>query len=184
MPASYSDGPVPSRREEKTRRWWQDTAPLSFSEIETEREGVLFMIERAIPKDILKYRAKLFGGLNARQLLCLGAAAAVGYVVYGITGFIGVWQARVAVTVIPAIIPLAFGWVEIQKQPLEKIGMDMLKDNLLTPVTRRKEIRYPEMERFAQEKVAREPDGSVRRLSTDKHGKVVVKRSPEIKTIR
>lgn len=142
------------------------------------------MIERAIPKDILKYKAKMFGGLNARQLICIGIAAGLGFATWSVLGFIEVWQVRAIITAIPALIPLAFGWIEIQKQPLEKIGMDMFRENFLTPTTRRKEIHYPEMEKFAKQTSVTEADGTVRKLNVDKNGKIVVKRSQEIKTIR
>lgn len=142
------------------------------------------MIERAVPKDILKYKAKMFGGMNARQLVCLGAAAGVGFAIFSVTSFISVWQVRAIVTAIPTLIPLAFGWIEIQNQPLEKIGMDIFRDNFLAPTIRRKETHYPEMEKFEKQNQVTEPDGKTRKLAVDKNGKVVVKRSPEIKTIR
>lgn len=142
------------------------------------------MVERPIPKDILKYKAKMFGGMNSRQLICLGLAAGIGFLAWTILGFVPVWQVRAAITAVPTVIPLAFGWIEIQKQPLEKIGMDMFRENFLTPTTRRKEIRYPEMEQFSKKKVVVESDGSERKLNVDKNGKIVVKRSSEVKTIR
>lgn len=143
------------------------------------------MIERAIPRDIMKHKAKMFAGMTGRQLLFMGIAVMVAlFTWFTLTASLPIGKLRIILVAIPSIIPLLFGFVTIQGEPLEKIGMDMIRDNLLTPVTRKKEIRYPEMEKYKKTLVVTEPDGKERKLRCDKNGKVIVTRSNSIKTIR
>lgn len=143
------------------------------------------MIERAIPRDIMKHKAKMFAGMTGRQLLFMGLAVMVALISwFTLTSALPIGKLRIILVAIPSIIPLIFGFVTIQGEPLEKIGMDMLRDNVLTPVTRRKEIRYPEMEKYKKTLVVTEPDGTERKLRCDKNGKILVTRSSNIKTIR
>lgn len=143
------------------------------------------MIERAIPRDIMKHKSKMFAGMTGRQLLFIGLAILIGLVTFfTLTASLPIGKLRIILVAIPSIIPLIFGFVTIQGQPLEKIGLDMLRDNVLTPVTRRKEIHYPEMEKYKKNAVVIEPDGKERKLRCDKNGKIVVTRSSTIKTIR
>lgn len=142
------------------------------------------MIERAIPKDILKHKAKMFAGLTSRQLICTGIAICVALVCwFTFTQSMPIGKLRIIIVAIPSIIPLLFGFVTIQEQPLEKIGMDIIRDNFVSPPTRPKEIHYPEMEKFKKKMVVME-DGKERKLNCDKEGKVIVKRSNSVKTIR
>lgn len=143
------------------------------------------MIERAIPKDIMKHKAKMFAGMTSRQLICFGIACAIGLVMWlSFTSSLPIGKLRIVIVALPSMIPLLFGFVTIQGEPLEKIGMDMIRDNFLTPVTRRKEIRYPEMEKYKKSAVVTDEEGKERKLRCDKNGKVIVTRSSTIKTIR
>lgn len=142
------------------------------------------MIERAVPKDILKYEAKMFAGMTARQLIFIGAACAVALGMWSCTSFIIDFKVRIFFIAIPAVIPLLFGFVTIMGQPLEKIGLDIFIDTFLTPPVRRKETHFPELEKMEKAFEVTEEDGKVRKLKVDKEGKVVVKRSQTIRTIR
>lgn len=143
------------------------------------------MIERAIPRDIMKHKAKMFAGMTGRQLLCMGIAVTIALITWFLlTEPLPIGKLRIIIVAIPSIVPLLFGFITIQGEPLEKIGMDMLRDNLLTPVTRRKEIHYPEMEKYKKTLVVTEPDGKERKLRCDKNGNIIVTRSSTIKTIR
>ena len=129
--------------------------------------------------------AKMFAGLTGRQLLFMGIAVMVSiFTFFTLTDSLPIGKLRIIIVAIPSIIPLLFGFVTIQGEPLEKIGMNMVIDNLLTPVTRRKEIRYPNMEKYKKTLVVTEPDGKERKLRCDKNGKVIITRSNSIKTIR
>jgi hypothetical protein len=143
------------------------------------------MIERAVPKDILKHESKMFAGMTSRQLICIGIAVGIaGLLWFSFTQSLPVGKLRIIIVAVPSFIPILFGFVKIQNQPLEKIGMDMLRDNFLTPVTRRKEIHYPEMEKSKRKPVVIEADGTERKLKCDKDGKIIVTRSNSLKTIR
>lgn len=144
------------------------------------------MIERAVPKDILKYKAKVFAGMTGRQIICMGIAAVVGYFAWAVLfGGFPIGKVRIILTAIPTLVPIAFGFVTIQEQPLEKIGLEIFRDNFLTPQVRKKETRFPELEKFERKNEVIESDGKVRKLNCDKKtGKIVVKRSQTIKTIR
>ena len=141
------------------------------------------MIERAVPKDILKHESKIFAGMTARQVVYIGIACGVGFGIFALTSFIPSVKIRLILAGVPAAIPLTMGFVTIMGQPLEKIGVDIFVDTLLTPPVRRKETHFPEMEKFKKTMEVVE-DGKVRKLKVDKEGNIVVKRSQSIKTIR
>lgn len=83
-----------------------------------------------VPKDLTKVKTKVAFGLTKRQLLCFGAAAAVGVPIYFLTrGAVG---GTIAVLLmIGAMLPMFFlAMYERDGQPAEKILKHMLRHRL------------------------------------------------------
>lgn len=143
------------------------------------------MIERAIPRDIMKHKSKMFAGLTGRQLLFTFLSVMIGLLTwFSFTGGLPIGRLRIIISVVPSIIPLLFGFVTIQDEPLEKIGANLIRENILTPPIRKKEIHYPEQEKQKKVFSVLEEDGTIRPLKRDKNGKIIVTRSKTIQTIR
>ena len=105
------------------------------------------MIEVQIPQGIEEHEPKIIAGFTARQVVCL----AIGILVFllswkGVGSVISGTSAKVCVCGVITCIPLAFGFIKIQGQPLEKMGVVYIKENLLAPTWRIKEYRHPELE--------------------------------------
>ena len=84
-------------------------------------------VSRYIPKNIKKYKPKYFWGLNARQLVSLLIAGVLIAITIKLTGNLP-GELRIYISVIPAIFPVAFGFVEIYGLPLEKFIPEVYHD--------------------------------------------------------
>lgn len=106
------------------------------------------MVERPIPQDILKYKQKAIMNFSAREAIFGG----IGIIVIMIGCFI--WFKDVTDTTYRAIysaIPAApfflVGFVKIYNVPIEKIIGPLIIDNFISPIKRKKEVHYPELEK-------------------------------------
>lgn len=108
------------------------------------------------PKDILNYKAKIIGDFSAREVVSILLGLGIGGFTYFkiLPGADPLIREYVAVTV--GVIFLAFGFVKLYGQPLEKMLPIFINDNLLLPLT-----RYYQMESntaFLMEEAKLKPD--------------------------
>lgn len=109
------------------------------------------MIERPMPQDVLKYKAKLIGNFSARQIVCLFIAVvivAIDYFLYGRN--MSLDPKAVALLAFPAVPVLICGFMPIMGMPAEKIAVPLIVDNFIAPAVRKKEIHFPEYEKYAK----------------------------------
>lgn len=132
------------------------------------------MIERPMPEDILKRKSKTFGNFTAREAVLGGISVAI--ICAGLfSWFRGIpdQSTRALVALIPAMPFLLIGFVPIYGVPFEKIFWPIVYDNFVCPIIRKKEVHYPEIERYEK------------RRSWVKPGKKIkVKKCKELKPIK
>lgn len=107
------------------------------------------MIERPMPQDIMKHKAKIMGNLTARQLIWGFVSVLIGAASF-FTIFAGMKMgpAKVVVSALPAIPTICIGFITIFGQPFEKIIVSLAIDNFLAPATRKKEIHFEDYEKW------------------------------------
>lgn len=103
-------------------------------------------IGKPMPQDIFKYRAKFIEGFSARQCGFYLTGVVVGLVIF----FWGIPNSPMNIRSIACAagcLPF-FLWVSVNPygQPLEKIIIPFIEDNVLAPPIRKKEIHFPEYE--------------------------------------
>ena len=149
------------------------------------------MIEVQVPQNIQEHKSKIFANFTARQVVCLG----IGVVVYLLS-----WNlfknffpdaeltTKIIACAIPAAIPMAFGFLQIQGQPLEKMGVVYLKENFLAPGVRLKEYRHPELERWEKDPYKTADEATAKKIAaarrSGKKDEFHVKRSRNYKGLR
>jgi hypothetical protein len=90
----------------------------------------------SVPKDLQKIKSRVALNLTARQLICFGAAAAIGIPAYILTrGAIG--NSAAALLMIGVMLPLFFlAMYEKDGRPAEKLLRDYIRCRFLWPGTR------------------------------------------------
>ena len=120
------------------------------------------MISVPVPQDVFKRESKVVGDFSARQILSITVGGIIGVAAYfGL--FSGLSNGmRVVFSVLLMFPVLAFGFVKIYDQPVEKILPVIIQDNLMTPA-----VRY-----FKTENIIEEEDIKKLRIDTymDAHG--------------
>lgn len=108
------------------------------------------MIERPMPQDIMKFKAKLMAGLTARQILWGGVSAGIALGTYFLLGdaAFATTQTRIIVSALPALPAFAIGFMPVMGMPLEKVAVPLVVDNFISPAIRKKEIKNPGYEKF------------------------------------
>ncbi len=107
------------------------------------------MIERPMPQDVMKYKAKLIGNLSMRQCVAVIAAFVVVLPSYFLFGKkMETTQLQIIISAIPAVPIFLIGFVPIMGLPAEKIAIPMFIDNFLAPVVRKKEIHNEGYEKY------------------------------------
>ena len=94
-----------------------------------------------VPKDLKRIKSKVALGLTKRQLVCIGASAAIGVPLFFLTrDLLGNTLSMLLMLV--AMAPgFALGMYERDGMPLERIVMDYLDVRRRKPAIRRKEVR-------------------------------------------
>lgn len=165
------------------------------------------MIEKPMPQDILKFTPKAVAGLTIREAFFVAIGALGSFLLYPtVKSFMpdSNWDIILCTTVaIGGVIPIAFGFIKPYGQPLEKVLLLYIKENVLAPAHRYKEYRHPEMEKYEElldvseyaslstEEEEEETSGKKKKPSKKSQNSqsvttknVVVKRSREYKGIR
>ena len=95
-----------------------------------------------VPKDLKRIKSKVALGLTKRQLVCIGASAAVGVPLFFLVrGPLGNTLAMLLMLV--AMAPgFALGMYERDGMPLERVVMDYLDVRRRKPAIRRKEVKH------------------------------------------
>lgn len=107
------------------------------------------MIERPMPQDVMKYKAKLLGNLSGRQCLAIIGCVAViapSYFLFG--SKVESIHIKIFISALPALPIFIIGFMPIMGLPAEKVGIPMIVDNFIAPAIRKKEIHYPEYEKW------------------------------------
>ena len=95
-----------------------------------------------VPKDLKRIKSKVALGLTKRQIVCIGASAAIGVPLFFLTrDLLGNTLSMLLMLV--AMAPgFALGMYERDGMPLERIVMDYLDVRRRKPAIRRKEVRH------------------------------------------
>ena len=166
------------------------------------------MIERPMPQDVLKYKAKLIGNLSARECVATLASVAlvgIGYATYG-HNIDQSGPLKVILSAIPALPAWIIGFMPIMGMPAEKVAIPLFIDNFWAPAVRKKEIHFKDYEKYCKmnydelqefnAKIAagegmdeqveeeREKNGKGKKQKPKKQKEFRVKRSEEYKGIR
>lgn len=94
------------------------------------------MIIMPVPKDVRSFKPKFMGPFTKREAIGVGCAVALVVITYAMIapfseGMTMTQQATIAM--IPAAIPLAFGFIDIQDMPIWVYGWNMIVQNFLAP---------------------------------------------------
>lgn len=111
------------------------------------------MIEMQMPQDILKYKPKFIANLSFREagFAAVGLVATFSSEYYW---FFSLGRQAVAVGGTCVFLPfLLFGFKRPFGQRLEKVLFQVIMDNFIAPVKRRKETRHPEFEKYEKMRV-------------------------------
>lgn len=107
------------------------------------------MIECNMPQDILKYEAKWIGPFSMRQALWGGAGIIMAVLSYTVffknTADV---STRIVISALPALPFLAFGFIKIYGQPLEKSLAVIIMDNFIKPAKRPTMHEYPALKKW------------------------------------
>lgn len=95
-----------------------------------------------VPKDLKRIKSKVALGLTKRQLVCIGASAAVGVPLFFMTRA-ALGNTLSMLLMLVAMAPgFALGMYERDGMPLERIVMDYLEVRKRKPAIRRKEVKH------------------------------------------
>lgn len=86
------------------------------------------MATRYVPKNIKKYKPKLFWGFTSRQIIAIIAAIISIVISLNLIGDSVSTEIKVYVSALPAIIPMLIGFVEPYGIPLEKFTPEVISD--------------------------------------------------------
>ena len=94
-----------------------------------------------VPKDLKRIKSKVALGLTRRQLVCMGASAAVGVPLFFLTRE-ALGNTLAMLLMLVAMAPgFALGMYERDGMPLERIVMDYLDVRRRKPAIRKKEVK-------------------------------------------
>lgn len=103
-------------------------------------------IGKQMPQDIFKYEAKFIAGFSARQCVFYLSGVLVGFAMF-FGAFKGATMNVRIVACAAGCLPFfLWGTVKPFGQPLEKVLVPFVEDNILAPPIRRKEKHYPEFD--------------------------------------
>ena len=104
------------------------------------------MVSAPIPQDILKYKAKFVLNLTVRELICAVSAVALGFIGYTcvVQKYLPDAEFHIKALIIMAFaLPaLLMGWFKPFGQPLEKVMLPFIVDNILAPANRPNEVHF------------------------------------------
>ncbi len=104
------------------------------------------MVSAPIPQDILKYKAKFVLNLTVRELVCAAVAVALGaggYMLVVDKYFPNAeFHIKAVITMLFALPALLMGWFKPFGQPLEKVMIPFIVDNILAPSNRPNEVHF------------------------------------------
>lgn len=107
------------------------------------------MIEQSMPQDILKYKSKFIANFSLREMGCASVGIGLGLLCYfSWTKNIPSSDARMVLSFITTMPFLLIGFVKIYALPFEKIVPIIIFDNFISPPKKKKEIHYPEFEKY------------------------------------
>lgn len=107
------------------------------------------MIECPMPKDILKYKSKFIANLSVREVSCGALGMGLGLICYfSWTSGIEAKDMKMLLSFLVAMPFFLIGFIKLYDQPFEKIVPTIVLDNFLSPAKKKKEIHYPEFEKY------------------------------------
>lgn len=141
------------------------------------------MVESPIPQDILKYKTKFVSNFSLRETIFLalgGIAGATAFFTF-LSSFS--LRPRILLTALCATPFFVFGFFKIVEQPLEKVLVEIIIDNFLTPLKICKEIHHPELEKYEKSRLFETPSKEDGKKKKKKPG-IKVKSSKNFKSIK
>lgn len=107
------------------------------------------MVECPIPQDILKYKPKFIASLSVRETVCGGLGVGLGLLSYfSWTKNIESTDMRMLISFLVIMPFFLIGFVKLYDQPFEKIAVTLVMENFIYPPKRKKEVHFPEFERY------------------------------------
>lgn len=94
------------------------------------------MIIMPVPKDVRSFKPKFMGPFTKREALGVGGAVVLLVITYALTAPLAestTMTQRATIAMIPAAIPLAFGFIDIQDMPIWVYAWNMIVQNFLAP---------------------------------------------------
>mgnify|MGYP000886180102 CR=1 FL=1 len=135
------------------------------------------MIERKVPKDIRKYKTKVIGPLTLRQIICIGVAIIVDFLLYFvISKFIDLSINMIIYGLILIDIPIISFTFTPLNLPMEKYLKCVLFPNFIYPTNRKEKTKLIEIE---QPKLS-----DKEKEKRQKEVKKLLKKHPEMKAYK
>lgn len=104
-------------------------------------------IGKPMPQDILKYEAKFIANLTIRECIFYGVGVLVGLTIFFTFGASLPIKVRSIACACGCLPFFLWGAVKPFGQPLEKVIIPFIQDNILSSPIRKKEIHFPEFEK-------------------------------------
>ena len=107
------------------------------------------MIEQSMPQDILKYKSKFIANFSLREMGCASVGIGLGLLCYfSWAKNVPSQDFRMFLSFLTIMPFLLVGFVKIYGLPFEQIVPVIIIDNFLSPPKKKKEIHYPEFEKY------------------------------------
>ena len=107
------------------------------------------MVECPMPQDILKRKSKFIANLSVREVGCAAIGVGLGALCYfSWCSGLDNGSLKRFLTVLCILPFLLVGFIKIYDQPFEKIAPNIIFDNFICPVKRRKETHFKEFEKY------------------------------------
>ena len=94
------------------------------------------MIIMPVPKDVREFKPKFIGPFSKREFIGVAATAALAILTFALTypftAFMTINQ-RAVIVLVPGIIPLACGFIDVQGMPVWIYAQNLLIQNFLAP---------------------------------------------------
>lgn len=129
------------------------------------------MIIVPVPRDVREFKPKFIGPFSKREFIGVAVAAAFAFAAFAVTSAMQLditVNQRVMIVLVPAAIPLACGFVDIQGMPVWVYAQNLIIQNFLAPRhrvyrTNNNFAEYAKRNRITMEYLDGDPTGSTAR---------------------
>lgn len=107
------------------------------------------MIECAMPQDILKRKSKFIANFTVREVCCTAVSFTLGMISYfSWCKDIESYDLKILITMIVILPFLLIGFIKVYDQPFEKLAPNIIIENFIYPIKRKKETHFNEFEKY------------------------------------